>query len=70
MLKLHEAKNIYEVACGSGRLLPFALRLKHPDASYYATDLVQDMIEKTHATLKNNFDTFNSKDNFEQWMKK
>jgi ubiquinone/menaquinone biosynthesis C-methylase UbiE len=39
MLKLNEAKNILEVACGTGRLLPYALSLKQQSCHYYATDI-------------------------------
>jgi cyclopropane fatty-acyl-phospholipid synthase-like methyltransferase len=39
MLKLNEAKNILEIACGCGLLIPQTLDLKKQDAFYYATDL-------------------------------
>ncbi len=44
ILKLQEAHNILEVGCGRCTLLPFALQLKSPEASYLATDLTPNMI--------------------------
>jgi hypothetical protein len=44
MLKINQAKNILEVACGSGKLLPLALDLKSEETTYLATDLSPAMI--------------------------
>jgi|LakMenEpi03Aug12_release.lakeMendotaPanAssembly.Ray.scaffolds.fasta_scaffold2558134_1 ubiquinone/menaquinone biosynthesis C-methylase UbiE len=45
MMKLDSAKNILEIACGAGKLIPMALDLKSPEANYFATDLSSNMIE-------------------------
>jgi ubiquinone/menaquinone biosynthesis C-methylase UbiE len=44
MLKLNEAKNVLEIACGAGKLIPQVLDLKAPETFYYATDISEEMI--------------------------
>jgi hypothetical protein len=39
MMKLDQSKNILEIACGAGKLIPQVLDLKGPDTFYYATDI-------------------------------
>ncbi len=38
-MKLHQANNILEVACGNGKLLPLAVMLKNQQSKYLAVDL-------------------------------
>ncbi len=45
MLRLTEAHNIYEVGCGTGRLLPYVMSIKSKEASYLAIDLSEAMVE-------------------------
>jgi ubiquinone/menaquinone biosynthesis C-methylase UbiE len=44
MLKLDSAKNILEIACGAGKLIPMVLDLKNPETNYFATDLSPNML--------------------------
>lgn len=39
MLKLDSATSIYEVGCGTGKLIHYAMTLKNRKASYLAIDL-------------------------------
>ncbi len=39
LMNLKNAKNILEVACGSGKLLPLAIMLKNQNTKYHAVDL-------------------------------
>ena len=64
-----EAKNILEVACGTGKLLPIALQLKNQKAKYLATDLSPSMIELAKYNLKNHFQRYQSQLSFEEWTK-
>lgn len=52
MLQLSTASSILEVACGTGRLLPYALQLKPSDCAYLATDISQAMIATAHDYLQ------------------
>jgi cyclopropane fatty-acyl-phospholipid synthase-like methyltransferase len=45
LLHLQDATSIYDVGCGRGILLPYAMQLKHKEASYTAVDLSETMIE-------------------------
>jgi ubiquinone/menaquinone biosynthesis C-methylase UbiE len=69
MMKLHEAENILEVACGSGTLLPLMLQHKRPETYYLATDLSSNMVELARKNLKRHFERYQSKLTFEQWTK-
>lgn len=70
MLEVWDAKNILEVACGTGKLLPIAVNMKDPDANYLATDLSPNMINLTKENLKANLKLYDSKLSFEDWLKK
>ena len=39
MMDISKGKNILEVACGTGGLIPLALQIKDKEACYLATDL-------------------------------
>lgn len=51
MLDLGNAKNILEVGCGTGKLVPYALSLKNKDTTYLATDLCPNMISYFKETI-------------------
>lgn len=51
LIKIQSATNILEVACGNGKLLPYALNLKPEDCNYYAIDIAPNMISYTEAFL-------------------
>ncbi len=44
ILELRKARNILEVACGTGKMLPFAIDQKAVEASYLASDLAPNMV--------------------------
>lgn len=52
MLQLDKSKHILEVACGTGKLLPFAMSLKSKETTYLATDISANMIELAKVNLK------------------
>jgi len=45
LVRLGSAKNIYEVGCGIGRLIPLAMGLKNKEASYLAIDISETIVE-------------------------
>jgi ubiquinone/menaquinone biosynthesis C-methylase UbiE len=59
-MKIYRAKNILEIACGAGLLLPMALSMKGKDAQYIATDLSPQMIKKAEARLQSQLELFKS----------
>ena len=65
ILNLHSATNILEIACGTGKLLPYALEKKHPNAKYLASDLSSNMIALAKENLQSHFARYNSRDTFE-----
>ena len=70
MLKLDQAKNVLEIACGAGKLIPQVLDLKAPDTFYYATDISEEMINFSKIRLEKHFEKYESKLSFEEWVKK
>lgn len=69
-LKIKEAKNVLEVACGAGLLLPFVVEQKATECQYVATDLSPAMIAKADQRLRRNFEKYESKLTFDEWTKK
>ena len=45
MSELWKAENILEVACGTAKMIPIALRMKKKDSLYTATDISPSMIK-------------------------
>jgi ubiquinone/menaquinone biosynthesis C-methylase UbiE len=70
MLKLNEAKNVLEIACGAGKLIPHVLDLKSNDTFYYATDISTEMLHWARVRLENHFQKYESKLTLDEWMKK
>ena len=68
MLNIESAKNILEVACGTGRMLPMMLNMKDPNTKYLATDISEKMVEKTRERLKHNLSLYHSKLTFDEWL--
>ena len=54
-LKLKDAANVLEIACGAGLLLPFVIDQKKVESQYVATDLSPAMIAKAEQRLRKNF---------------
>lgn len=69
MLRLNQAKNVLEIACGTGLLLPYAISIKNKDTHYLATDLAPEMITKAEQKLQHNLELFRSSETLENWMK-
>lgn len=69
-LRIKQARNVLEVACGAGLLLPFVVDLKKPECQYVATDLSSVMVAKTDQRLRKNFEKYDSKLTFDEWKKK
>ena len=68
-MKLDQSKNILEIACGAGKLIPQVLDLKGPDTFYYATDISDQMIKFSKLRLEKHFQKYQSKVTLDQWMK-
>lgn len=69
-MELEKATNILEVACGTGKLLPFALDRKRIETKYVASDLAPNMVQLAKNNLKEYFLKYESKLTFEEWSKK
>ena len=59
-LRLGEAKNVLEIGCGTGRLLPYALSQKGSDTSYYATDFIDNLVKITANRLEKDLKRYSS----------
>ena len=55
MMEMHKAENILEVACGTGKIIPFLLGIKAPSTSYLASDLSPNMIDLAKKHLQKDF---------------
>ena len=69
-LNLSSSKHILEIACGTGKLLPLAMRLKNENTTYLGTDLAENMIKEAHLTLEKELKKMGVEANLEDWMKK
>ena len=69
-MKIKNAFNILEIACGAGLLLPFVIDQKAQETQYVATDISPAMITKAEQRLRKNFERYESKLTFEEWTKK
>lgn len=67
MLKFNEAKHILEIACGTGKLLPYALSVKELETTYLATDLCENMIELAKQHLSAYLQKIGYKGSLEEW---
>ena len=54
LMDLKNAKNVLEVACGTGKLLPVAIGLKNQTTKYLGIDIAENMIEKARSYLQQN----------------
>lgn len=70
MLKLNKARHIYEVGCGTGRLIPYTIGLKPEDCTYLATDLSEKMIESARHFLGNYIHRLGVSDNIDKWQER
>ena len=69
-MELHKAENILEVACGTGKLLQLGLQFKRPECSYLASDLASNMVKLAQKNLENNFNKYESKLSYKEWLNK
>lgn len=58
MLKLHQANNCLEIACGAGHLLNYAISAKKKEAQYVATDLSPEMVARAESKVKKQLDLY------------
>lgn len=70
LMKMNEANRILQVGSGNGKLLPVAVMLKRQSATYLATDLAENMIERAKHNLRENFQKYDSRLTFDQWCLK
>lgn len=70
LMQLHKAENILEVACGTGKLLSFAMDRKRKECQYLASDIASNMVEKSKDNLRQHFLKYESKLTFEEWCQK
>lgn len=54
-LKIGKSKNILEIGCGAGLLLPYVIDRKLQGTPYVASDLSQAMITKSEERLRKNY---------------
>jgi ubiquinone/menaquinone biosynthesis C-methylase UbiE len=70
MMKIPEAKHIYEVGCGIGKMIPYTLSLKNEECTYLATDLSEKMVEMSRNYLASYTYKLGLQDNFDKWMER
>lgn len=51
-MDITQAKHILEIACGTGKLLPYTMNLKPLDCSYLASDISNKMVDLAKLGLK------------------
>lgn len=64
IMRMEEAEKILEVACGTGKMLTYALERKNQNASYLASDLAPNMVQLARSNLKQRFEAYESKLSF------
>lgn len=69
LIKISSAKNILEVGCGNGKLLPYALNLKPEECNYYAIDIAPNMISNTEGFLNHYIGKIGVKTELTEWIK-
>lgn len=69
MLQLSNAKHIFEVGSGTGKLLPQAMVIKNRDATYLATDLSPVMISASEINIQQYIDKIGVSMSAAEWMK-
>jgi SAM-dependent methyltransferase len=70
MLRLNKARHIYEVGCGTGRLLPYTVGIKSEESTYLATDISDKMIESTRSSLTTSLKRLGVSDSLDKWMER
>jgi SAM-dependent methyltransferase len=70
MLKLNKAHHIYEVGCGTGRLIPYTIGLKPEDCTYLATDLSDKMVESSRHFLASYINKLGVSESIDKWQEK
>ena len=70
MLQLQESKHILEIACGIGKMIPYAVTQKKDEATYLATDLSENMVEMAEAFIDNHLKKFGVTISTEEWLQK
>lgn len=70
MMKMQEAKHIYEVGCGIGKMIPYTLMIKPKECTYLATDLSEKMVEMTRHYLANYIQKLGVTESLGKWMQR
>lgn len=70
MMRIPEAKHIYEVGCGTGRLIPYTLSLKPSGCTYLATDISQKMVELSRSYLANFTHRLGVTESIDKWLER
>lgn len=70
LLKIPEAKHIYEVGCGTGKLIPYTLSLKPSGATYLATDVSEKMVEFARSYLQNYTHKLGVTESIDKWFER
>ncbi len=70
MMKIPEARHIYEVGCGIGKMIPYTLSLKPEDCTYLATDLSEKMVELSRSYLSGYCYKMGFCDSLDKWMER
>lgn len=70
MMKIPEAKHIYEVGSGIGKMIPYTLSLKPDNCTYLATDISEKMVEMSRNYLSAYIHKIGVTDNLDKWMER
>ena len=70
MMRLNKAKHIYEVGCGTGKLLPYTMGIKPEEATYLATDISDKMVETTRNCLSTYLHRLGVTDSLDKFMER
>jgi SAM-dependent methyltransferase len=70
MMRLNKARHIYEVGCGTGRLLPYTMGIKPEDCTYLAIDISDKMVETTRNNISTYLQRLGVTDSLDKWMER
>lgn len=70
MMKIPEAKHIYEVGCGIGKMIPYTVSLKPHGCTYLATDLSEKMVEMARDYLSAFTQKMGFSEGLDKWMER
>lgn len=70
MLKIDGAKHVLEIACGIGKLIPYAISLKNQECTYLASDLSENMVHLAKKYIAGYIDKMGGSESIDSWTKK